>query len=170
MATRMVVESRPGFNRVLAADPRSLGGLAGWFRRLQRRCKMKLASRFLAASVSGVIVCAILARTGFPKMGMSLGESRVPVAAARGADGAQISVSWDAKGAVAVRKFGLTTVKSDEGLEGLLEYARENAEKAKKPDAVVSIDATGDVPWKDLTNVISICRKARWKKIEFVVP
>jgi biopolymer transport protein ExbD len=138
--------------------------------KLQGRFKMGNTSRLLSVAASGAILCVLFARTGLPQGEAKPAEVRIPVATVDVPDGVRVAVFWDAKAAAPIRKIGMRTVKSDEEFLALLTNAQQDYQKVKKPDAVVSIDAAGEVPWRDLTNVISACRKAGWKKIEFVAP
>jgi hypothetical protein len=48
---------------------------------------------------------------------MKLSDATIPVVTASNSEGVQVSISWDAKTAEVVRKFGTAPVKSDEGLQ-----------------------------------------------------
>jgi biopolymer transport protein ExbD len=124
----------------------------------------------IAVLASGAFMCVALARTGMPQAETKPAEARVPVAATEATDGVRVAVFWDAKNAAPIRKIGTRMVKSDDEFLALLSNVQQDFQKVEKPDAVVSIDAAGEVPWRDLTQVIAACRKAGWKKIEFVAP
>lgn len=131
---------------------------------------MKLTSRSFVFAVPVAILCGMLARAGAPQAAPKPAESSVPVAAAETQDGVRVAVFWDAKAGVPKRNLGAHAVKSDEELQALLSNAKKDFERLNKPDVVVSIDAAGEVPWNSLIQVVALCRKAGWKRIEFVTP
>ena len=131
---------------------------------------MTLTRRWLAVVVPGVVMCALAARTAWPQAEAKPNENRVPVATGDAAEGVHVAVLWDAKAGAAVRKVGNRQVKSDEEFQLLLTQAFADWQKAKKPDVVLSIDAAGEVPWRDLVAVVATGRKSGWKRVEFVTP
>ena len=131
---------------------------------------MTLTRRWLAVVVPGVVMGVLAANTAWPQVEAKPNENRVPVATGDAAEGVHVAVFWDAKAGAAVKKVGDRKVKSDEELQSLLTSALSDWQKAKKPDVVLSIDAAGEVPWRDLVAVVAMGRKSGWKKVEFVTP
>src|SRR5262245_28567459 len=131
---------------------------------------MRRLAGFVALCVPALVLWGVIARAGAPQADSKAQESRVPVATVDVQDGVRIAVFWDAKSSAPVKKLGQRTVKSDEEFAALLAAVMQDWQKVKKPDVVVSIDAAGEVPWKDLIQVVAACRKAGAKRIEFVTP
>ena len=61
-------------------------------------------------------------------------------------------------------------VDSDEELMKIIDQYVQDFQKAGQADAPVLIDATPDVPWKDVLHVMDLCRKEKLNTIEFAAP
>ena len=81
----------------------------------------------------------------------------------------RIALYWDATRGVVRRQFG-TRIADDSGvLESLLRDARDDFAVVNRTDAPVVLDADGRVPWKDVVDVLSICKKLEIEHIEFAL-
>ena len=68
------------------------------------------------------------------------------------------------------RKVGATQVGTDEQMVGVLNQLREDFKKNNVTDFPVVIDSDPLVPWKDVVNVLSICKEQRFEKLQFAGP
>jgi biopolymer transport protein ExbD len=68
------------------------------------------------------------------------------------------------------RSVGPNAVTSDEQMRTVLNGMRENFKKLNVSDYPVVIDAEPLVPWKDVVNVLSICKEERFEKLQFAGP
>lgn len=83
-------------------------------------------------------------------------------------DEVRVKLSWVNE--QTVRQFGQRPVQDDKELEGLIvqQYAAHLSGKKKDdPDPPVIIEAAAPVPWRDVINVMDMCRRNRIEKIEF---
>ena len=79
----------------------------------------------------------------------------------------RIALFWDDKSQTVTRQLGSRKVKDDDELQRLICDAHEDWKKAGKPDTPVTVDAAGPVPWKEVVNVINLCKREQIDKIEF---
>src|SRR5262245_9206241 len=79
----------------------------------------------------------------------------------------RVALFWDEANQRTVRKLGVRRVDDDDELSRLLSEARDDAERMDKPDVAVTIDAEGAVPWKDVVDVMNLCKKNHLDKVEF---
>lgn len=131
---------------------------------------MTRVARFVMVSVPALVLLGFVATRGIPQAAPKAPESRVPVVTADVAESIHIAVFWDAKAQAPSKMIGERKVKSEEEFAALMATAMKDWQKVHKPDVVVLIDAAGEVPWKNLLEVVATCRKAGAKKIEFIAP
>ena len=79
----------------------------------------------------------------------------------------RIALFWDEKSQTVTRQLGSRKVKDDDDLQSLIRQAHDDYKKAGKPDTPVTVDAAGPVPWKEVVNVINLCKREQIDKIEF---
>jgi biopolymer transport protein ExbD len=79
----------------------------------------------------------------------------------------RIAIFWDEKSQSITRQLGTRRVKDDDELQGLIRQAHDDASRAGKPDTPVTIDSSGPVPWKEVVNVINLCKREQIDRIEF---
>ena len=97
-------------------------------------------------------------------------QSGVPVVAAESELGLHVAVFWDAKNAAIARQVGRRAVKTDDEFATILSDVLRDYQRLNESEAAISIDAAGEVPWKNLAQVVASCRNAGWKRIELLVP
>ena len=66
-----------------------------------------------------------------------------------------------------VRKVGATQVGDDAQMRGVLQALRADFAKNGVSDFPVIIDSESLVPWKDVVNVLSICKEEKFEKLQF---
>ena len=81
----------------------------------------------------------------------------------------RVAMFWDAARGVVRREFGQRIVGDDVELEALIQGGHQDLAARSRPDAPVIIDAEGRVPWKDVVDVVNICKKLRIDNIEFAL-
>jgi biopolymer transport protein ExbD len=79
----------------------------------------------------------------------------------------RIALFWDPKTETVTRQLGTRRVKDDDELQGLIRAAHADWEKIGKADTPVTVDAAGEVPWKEVVNVINLCKREKIDTIEF---
>ena len=79
----------------------------------------------------------------------------------------RIALFWDPKTETVTRQLGTRRVKDDDDLQTLIRNAHADWEKIGKANTPVTVDAAGEVPWKDVVNVINLCKREQIDKIEF---
>ena len=79
----------------------------------------------------------------------------------------RIALFWDPKTETVTRQLGTRRVKDDDELQGLIRTAHADWEKIGKANTPVTVDAAGEVPWKDVVNVINLCKREKIDTIEF---
>jgi biopolymer transport protein ExbD len=131
---------------------------------------MSRIARLVIVSVPALVLLGFIASRGTPQAEPKPPESRVPVVTADVAESIHIAVFWDAKAQAPSKMIGARKVKSEEEFTELMGTAMKDWQKVKKPDVVVLIDAAGEVPWKNLVEIVSTCRKAGAKRIELLAP
>jgi biopolymer transport protein ExbD len=82
----------------------------------------------------------------------------------------RVIMSLDKETNSVVRKLGARPIDSDQELGDLLVAMHQDFEKLNKGDIPVIIDAQPHVPWKEVINVMNICKKNSLEKIEFAAP
>ncbi len=82
----------------------------------------------------------------------------------------RVIMSFDKEERRTIRKVNARTVESDEELESLLVASNEDFLRLGKTEVPIIIDAEKFVPWRDVINVMNICKKNDLKKIEFAAP
>jgi len=81
----------------------------------------------------------------------------------------RVFMSWDKDAHQTVRKVGSKQVADDDELENLIVASAEDFAKLGKNEIPVIVDAEKFVPWRDVINVMNICKK-NGQKIEFAAP
>jgi len=79
----------------------------------------------------------------------------------------RVAMFWDDASQSTSRQLGSRRVKTDEELQGLIRDAHGDFVRLGKPDVPVTIDADGRVPWKEVINVMNLCKREQIDKIEF---
>ena len=88
-------------------------------------------------------------------------------AAADAIEETRVALFWDEKTGSVTRQLGSRRVKDDAELQSLLRQAHDDWVRVSKPDTPVTIDSAGPVPWREVVNVINLCKRERIDKIEF---
>jgi biopolymer transport protein ExbD len=81
----------------------------------------------------------------------------------------RVFIRWDAEHGT-VRKVVKSDVSSDQELIDAILARRGDYERAGKTVFPVIIDATPDVPWKDVVHVVDLCKQQKMSNIEFTEP
>ncbi|MBI1850772.1 MAG: biopolymer transporter ExbD [Planctomycetes bacterium] len=79
----------------------------------------------------------------------------------------RVAMFWDAQNERAVRQLGQRRVDTDQELQQLLKEAHDDYVRLNKPDVPVTIDADARIPWREVVNVVNICKRDQIDKIEF---
>ena len=79
----------------------------------------------------------------------------------------RIALFWDPKTETVTRQLGTRRVKDDDELQELIRKAHADWEKIGKANTPVTVDADGKVPWKEVVNVINLCKREKIDAIEF---
>jgi biopolymer transport protein ExbD len=79
----------------------------------------------------------------------------------------RVAMFWDEANQITTRQLGSRKVKTDEELQQLIKQGHDDAERTGHPDIPVTIDADARVPWKDVMNVVNLCKREKIDKIEF---
>jgi len=79
----------------------------------------------------------------------------------------RVAMFWDEASQTTSRQLGSRKVKTDEELQTLLRDSHADHVRAGKPDTPVTIDADPRVPWKEVINVMNLCKRESIDKIEF---
>ena len=74
---------------------------------------------------------------------------------------------WDPQSERTVTKLGQRVVTDDDELQHLIKMQHDDYLKLSKPDVPVAIDADARIPWRDVVNVVNLCKRERIDKIEF---
>ena len=83
----------------------------------------------------------------------------------------RVFLKWDPAAKECLRKIGNRgMVDSDEELMKIVVQYVQDFQKAGQASAPVLIDATPDVPWKEVLHVMDLCRKEKLDTIEFAAP
>jgi biopolymer transport protein ExbD len=81
----------------------------------------------------------------------------------------RVAMFWDPATETVRRQLGHNIVESDDELQQLIAGAHADHKKLGKLDTPVIIDADARIPWKDVVNVMNICKKNKIDKIEFAL-
>jgi biopolymer transport protein ExbD len=81
----------------------------------------------------------------------------------------RVAMFWDVEKQKVRRQFGTRVVDEDLQLESLIKSAHDDFKAMNKPDAPVIIDGDPRVPWKDVIDVVNICKKLSIDNIEFAL-
>ncbi len=81
----------------------------------------------------------------------------------------RIAMFWDPQKAQTKRVVGARTIDDDAALERFLAESRDDFLKLGKTasEIPVTVDAESAVPWKDVMNVVNICKRNQLEKLEF---
>ena len=79
----------------------------------------------------------------------------------------RVAMFWDAQNERPVRQLGQRRVDTDQELQQLLKEAHDDYVRLNKPDVPVTIDADARIPWREIVNVVNICKRDQIDKIEF---
>jgi len=81
----------------------------------------------------------------------------------------RVALFWDVDKQKTRRQFGSRVVEDDAELETLIKSAHEDFVLKNKPEAPVIIDGDARIPWKDVIDVVNICKKLQIDNIEFAL-
>jgi hypothetical protein len=79
----------------------------------------------------------------------------------------RVALFWDEKSGTVTRQLGSRRVQDDAELQRLLAQARDDWERLGRPDVPVTVDSAGPVPWREVVNVVNLCKRERIDRIEF---
>jgi biopolymer transport protein ExbD len=83
----------------------------------------------------------------------------------------RVFMRWDPATKTTTRKVGNRGMfNSDQDLQNVVQQMTNDYKKAGKTDFPVLIDATADVPWKDIVHVIDLCKAINVERLEFAAP
>jgi biopolymer transport protein ExbD len=60
-------------------------------------------------------------------------------------------------------------VETNEELETLIRQARDDFDRMGVPEIPVTIDADARVPWRDVIDVVNLCKRVNVEKIQFAL-
>ena len=81
----------------------------------------------------------------------------------------RVALFWDDTTRHTVRKLGNRLVAGNEELGLLLQETHDACVRLDKPNMPVTIDAEARVPWSDVVEVMSLCKKSHLDRIEFAL-
>ena len=79
----------------------------------------------------------------------------------------RVAMFWDEGAQKTTRQLGSRRVKDDDELALLIRGAHSDFVNLGKPDTPVTIDADARVPWKEIINVMNLCKRENIEKVEF---
>src|SRR5262249_17585186 len=79
----------------------------------------------------------------------------------------RVAMFWDDATQSTSRILGTPKVKSDDELQGLIRDAHADFVKLGNTEVPVTIDSDAKVPWKEVINVMNLCKREQIDKIEF---
>ena len=83
----------------------------------------------------------------------------------------RVFMKWDPSARTTIRKVGNRAPSaSDDDLMQTINQMVADYKKANKSDFPVLIDATADVPWRDVIHVMDMCKREKIERIEFAAP
>ena len=81
----------------------------------------------------------------------------------------RIALFWDTDKQKTRRQFGARVINDDSELEGLIKSSHDDFILKNKPEAPVIIDGDARVPWKDVIDIVNICKNLKIDNIEFAL-
>jgi biopolymer transport protein ExbD len=81
----------------------------------------------------------------------------------------RVALLWDVDKQKTRRQFGARIVEDDGELETLIKSSHDDFVLKNKPEAPVIIDGDARIPWKDVIDVVNICKKLQIDNIEFAL-
>lgn len=82
-------------------------------------------------------------------------------------DEIRVALFWDPARERVVRQLGTRRIADDAELEALLRAARTDWERIGHAAIPVTIDAAAPVPWREVVDVMNLCKRERIDRIEF---
>ena len=79
----------------------------------------------------------------------------------------RVAMFWEEATQTTTRQLGSRRVKNDEELQQLIRQGFDDAVRTGHPEIPVTIDADARVPWKEVMNVVNLCKREKIDKIEF---
>jgi len=79
----------------------------------------------------------------------------------------RVALFWDPARERVVRQLGARRIADDAELGTMLHDARADWERAGRTAIPVTIDAAGPVPWREVIDVMNLCKRERIDRIEF---
>ena len=81
----------------------------------------------------------------------------------------RIAMYWDPNREVVTRQYGQRMIGNDEELESLISGAHADFVRLNRPDVPVIIDGDARIPWREVVNVMNICKRLNIDNIEFAL-
>jgi biopolymer transport protein ExbD len=81
----------------------------------------------------------------------------------------RVALFWDVDKQKTRRQFGTRIVEDDGELQGLIKSAHDDFVLKNRPEAPVIIDGDARVPWKDVIDIVNICKSLQIDNIEFAL-
>jgi biopolymer transport protein ExbD len=81
----------------------------------------------------------------------------------------RVVMSWDESTYSIHRRIGVVEHRDDGALQKAIAEAHKALVDQGEPEAFVTIDADGRVPWKEVTNVVDVIKRCGITKIEFAM-
>jgi len=81
----------------------------------------------------------------------------------------RVALFWDVDKQKTRRQFGTRVVEDDGELQGLIKSAHDDFVLKNRPEAPVIIDGDARVPWKDVIDIVNICKALQIENIEFAL-
>ena len=81
----------------------------------------------------------------------------------------RIAMFWDERAEKVNRQLGMRKVETNEELENLIRQARDDFDKMGVPEIPVTVDADARVPWRDVIDVVNLCKRVNVEKIQFAL-
>jgi biopolymer transport protein ExbD len=81
----------------------------------------------------------------------------------------RVALLWNDLDRKTIRRLGNRVAGSDAELQLLIDGERDRV-RSHQLEPAVTLDAAAHIPWKDVVNVINLCKRARIDEIEFALP
>ena len=118
----------------------------------------------------GQKVSVLTAKRGYlDDSGRMTAEGSARVVTTEGAVLEADKIYWDVDKQKTRRQFGARIVEDDGELETLIKSSHDDFVLKNKPEAPVIIDGDARIPWKDVIDVVNICKKLQIDNIEFAL-
>ncbi len=81
----------------------------------------------------------------------------------------RIAMFWDEKAEKTTRQLGTRVVETNEELQELIRQSRDDLERLGVTDVPVTIDADARVPWREVIDIVNLCKRVNIDKIQFAL-